>query len=356
MSLVGFPHRPLRIAPQELRKVLTNDCNDAVEGSRRPAFIGNASKNQGHAKARRLVIRVIDVSEFTRAIPFQWWKTLKQEHGVTGAVIQAWGGGPEPGRQNSYWAQQSIGALDAFGNGGVASYVWPPRDIGIALNWMKAQAPEVYDLQRFVALDVEAGAGVSGANVRTVIHGGQVPFIYVSPGGWNSIMGHSQSFSHIPLWLAGYPNRIGAMHWNVPAAQHPHATVPATVDVGEQTYLPFGGWTEARGWQFDGTTPYRGETLDLNVFEEGVFGGDAPAEEDDMINLWLLRVEGDTAVWLSNLVHKWLITDELIMDELRFIGVRSTSSGRAFPVRQEFLDAIPLAEGEFPTTGAHDHE
>jgi hypothetical protein len=151
---------------------------------------------------------------------------------------------------------------------------------------MKRASPTLYQLQRFVALDVEAGAGVSDANVRTVRRGDQVPFIYASPGGWNSIMGHSVSFVHIPLWMAGYPRRFGYVHWDVPAASHPHALIPATVQVGEWHYLPFGGWEHATGWQFDGTTPYRGETLDLNVFRDGIFteGGKTVAEVTELKN------------------------------------------------------------------------
>lgn len=218
-----------------------------------------------------MTTRAIDVSEFTREIPFSWWKRIRDEHGVTAAVIQAWGGGPNAGRRNDYWVQQSEGARLAFGNGGIASYVWPSRDVGIALDYMKRESRILYTLQRFVAADVEAGAGVSDANIRTIRQADQVPFIYASPGGWNSIMGHSVSFAHLPLWMAGYPRRFGYVHWNVPAADHPHTLVPATVEVGEEHYLPYGGWRKAVGWQFDGTTPYGNETLDLNVFRAGIF-------------------------------------------------------------------------------------
>ncbi len=157
---------------------------------------------------------------------------------------------------------------------------------------MKRESTALFGLQRFVALDVEAGAGVSSANVQTVRHRGQVPWVYVSPGGWANIMAGNASFSHIPLWLAGYPRRFGRVHWDVPAASHPHALIPATVQVGEWHYLPFGGWNEAAGWQFDGTTPYRNETLDLNVFRDGIFGkGDETvAELDELKNL--MRVAG----------------------------------------------------------------
>ena len=239
-----------------------------------------------------MTVRVIDVSEFTREIPFSWWQKLREEHNVRGAVIQAWGGGPIAGRQNFYWAQQSEGARRAFGNGGIASYVWPPRDVGIALDYMKRESTALFDLQRFIALDVEAEAGVSSANVQTVRHAGQVPWVYVSPGGWSSIMAGSTSFSHVPLWLAGYPRRFNRMHWDVPSPAHPHALIPATIQVGEWHYFPLGGWKNAGGWQFDGTTPYRNETLDLNVFRDGVFGkgGETVAELDVLKNL--MRVAG----------------------------------------------------------------
>ncbi len=165
---------------------------------------------------------------------------------------------------------------------------------------MERESRALFDLQRFIALDVEAGAGVSSANVQTVRHRGQVPWVYVSPGGWTDIMGHSTSFSHLPLWVAGYPRRFNRMHWNVPAAQHPHSLVPATVAVGQEHYLPFGGWIHAAGWQFDGTTPYRGETLDLNVFIDGVFGAeDSVEEEDDMKAHVAYSAEGNNAVWLA---------------------------------------------------------
>ena len=205
--------------------------------------------------------RVIDVSEFTGTIPYSWWERLRDEHNVKGAVIQAWGGGPEAGRQNNYWSQQSEGARLAFGDGGIASYVWPPRDVGEALVYMEAQSSSLMKLQRFIALDVEAGAGVTLEQVGLTRELGQVPYIYASPNSWRTIMGNTTRFSHVPLWMAGYPQRFGYVHWT-------------TIEKGEARYLPFGGWTSVHGWQFDGTTPYRNETLDLNVFRDGIFGGE----------------------------------------------------------------------------------
>ncbi len=211
--------------------------------------------------------RVIDVSEFTGPIPESWWVRLRDEHNVKGAVIQAWGGGPVSGRWNVHWRQQSEGARKALGDGGIASYVWPSRDIGAALAYMQEISLKLFRLQRFIALDVEAGAGVTSRDVQLVSMYQQEPWIYASPGGWSNIMGSDRSFHDLPLWMAGYPRRHGEVHWG------------RTIDEGVRRYLPFGGWNDLQGWQFDGTTPYRGESLDLNVFREGVFAREVDVEE-----------------------------------------------------------------------------
>ena len=74
------------------------------------------------------VIRVLDVSEFTREIDPSWWISARDVQGVRAAVIQAWGGGYIAGRKNVHLKQQLAGAQAA--GLGVAVYCWPPKDWG----------------------------------------------------------------------------------------------------------------------------------------------------------------------------------------------------------------------------------
>lgn len=225
-------------------------------------------------------IRGVDVSEFTLDIPRHWWEWLYGEHGVSAAVIQAWGGGPRPGRRNDLWAQQARGAVGAGLQ--IAAYVWPSRSVGAALAYMRGSDRRMYELTRFVALDVEAGAGVSHDDVVAVTGAGKVPYIYASPGGWGDIMGGSTAFSNLPLWLAGYREGPGGDgYYRVRWAAHGR---PESIAHGESHYLPMGGWRHAAGWQFTGTArlvdPHgHVETADLNMFKAEAFrprddGGD----------------------------------------------------------------------------------
>lgn len=217
------------------------------------------------------VIRVLDVSEFTREIDPSWWVSARDVQGVRAAVIQAWGGGPVAGRENVYFAQQLAGARAA--DLGVATYIWPPKGWAAALQ-------HIGDLKQqlaFVALDMEAGASVERAHVDGVIAAGLRPVIYTNPSDWASTMNASVEFADVALWLARY-------HWRAPSGEGFYRLRwDITIDRAFGSSTAVGGWprntNKLAGWQFAGTTQLGVESVDLNLFYASAF---EIGEEDEM--------------------------------------------------------------------------
>ncbi len=215
------------------------------------------------------VIRVVDVSEFTGEIPPAWWGELHRVHDVRAVILQSWGGGNVPGRSNAYFHQQLMGALAAGMK--AAAYVWPPEDWSSAIHHIGADKRHL----AFLALDIEAGRGVAEAHLEGVRAQGLKAVIYTNPNDWQNIMGGTLDFSHEALWLARY-------HWRAPEGQLYALRWDITIDRAFGNYSAVGGWrrdtSKLAGWQFTGTTKFRLETLDLNLFYESAFD----MEDDDM--------------------------------------------------------------------------
>jgi hypothetical protein len=194
------------------------------------------------------MLRGVDVSEFTREIPPQWWKDLRDEHNVEVAIVQCWGGGPNPGRSNTYFEQQARGALDAGLM--IGTYCWPPRDAQYAVNFVRDSSVPL----KVFALDVEAGAIAIPGDATIVTNAGFDPWLY---GNRYTIEGlpHREALRDLPLWLARYPHASGPVYW--PEYYAPYG-------LGD----PVSQWPNPQGWQFQGTTAYQGETMDLNLFRD----------------------------------------------------------------------------------------
>lgn len=215
------------------------------------------------------IIRAVDVSEFTREISPEWWRMVRDQHSVKAAVIQAWGGGPNRGRQNDYFLQQLNGAIAAGLH--VAAYCWPPRDWQQAIGWINGSRQHI----AFFALDIEAGAGVTREMVDGVRAAGYRPVIYTNPNDWNGIMHGTIGFSDEALWLARY-------HWRAPTGQLYAVRWDVGIDKAFGTAQAVGGWKrdtkKIAGWQFTGTAQLGAETVDLNLFYESAF--DLPEGDD----------------------------------------------------------------------------
>lgn len=214
------------------------------------------------------LIRVVDVSEYTTTIPHSWWTQLRDEYGVKAAVIQAWGGGYVPGRRNEHYGQHVEGALKA--DMGVATYVWPPHEYERAFQWIEWCGYK--EELALYAHDVEQGAGVTQLYLEDADQWlGRESWIYASPSSWNRIMGGGQQYASRSLWLARYPRspeRHGGNTVWWPPRYNPFASYRV------------GGWQEARGWQFQGTTRISGESCDLNLFHADAFDR-LPKEEEE---------------------------------------------------------------------------
>jgi hypothetical protein len=196
------------------------------------------------------VVRAVDVSGWTGEISPAAWQSMRSS-GIELAIIQGYGGTPGGLGPNPHAKQQSAGASDAGIQ--VAAYSWPPAEWRTAFLAVVVRAPV-----SFVALDVEAGVGVTRLIVAQVKAAGLRPVIYASVSTWSEIMNDVTAYADVPLWDAGGRRYHGAIAW------------PATL---EEERVPYGGWDRRIGWQWHGTTPLFGASVDLSIFDrEFVFG------------------------------------------------------------------------------------
>lgn len=268
----------------------------------------------------RQVLRAVDASEWTGPIRRDVFRLLRQDRGVTVFLAQAWGGGPIGDRRNEYYHQAVDNALAEGCK--VAAYCWPPSDWENCLEWMQGTREPVTTL----ALDVEAGAGVTPAMVQGLRTKGVSPVIYGSPSSWASIMGGSVDpvYAACPLWLARYvySNPAEAGVW------WPNDLQDA---FGGYTV---GGWTPETlgGWQFQGSTPIYGETFDLNLVYADML--DHQGTEENMEELLRRMAELQETVNLtrwSQAVADRIRADVALLDDAAAVikGGRRLAAGQA---------------------------
>lgn len=233
-------------------------------------------------------IRVIDLSEYTGPVLLANARRMTERWNVQGVILQAWGGGNVPGRQNEHFHQ----AVDVFREVGITAidpYVWPPRDWQGAIDW-------IGDYKRFMSgalyLDVEAGAGVSDAMIDGVRQAGWEPRIYASPSSWTRIMGNTNRYADLKIWVARYLLRFrrtdGFYQPGFDVDFPNHAFGPSG---------PFGGWVtkDVVGWQTTGTVPnFAGESVDTSIFFRSAFQVGAepiPTPPDDEEDETMLKAQ-----------------------------------------------------------------
>lgn len=239
------------------------------------------------------MMRVVDFSEFQRLPSQEWFNGLVTEHGIEGVVIQGWGGGPNQGRQNDYYHSASYRASVAGLK--LATYIWPSEDAGRALYYV--DDPEGDRRPDWVGLDIESGSRPLDRDPALVKAAGYLPVAYTFPYYWNTTLGNPKVWGDLPLWLSrGYYSN------NHPQRQQvwwPAFYLPFGAFVGQ-----VGAWSQAIGWQFQGTTPLTagGQTVgvDLNIFKEWPaptreLETEKEAEEDEMK---LVKTEDSRSVWL----------------------------------------------------------
>lgn len=220
------------------------------------------------------VMRAVDVSAWTQDIAPQAWESMKS-WGIELAIIQGYGGGPEGLGRNHSAPQQARGAVSA----GLllAGYSWPPSAVIQALDNLKGAGPLL-----FMALDVEAGAAVFRSHVDAVASANVHPVIYTSRSQWVEIMSNDEAYSDVDLWEAFYPWGRIATGW------------PTTINTG---LAPPPGLPRRVGWQWRGTTPLFGESVDLSVFDRAwvlSLGG----QEDEMAAVpRLVQMPGAPAIY-----------------------------------------------------------
>lgn len=224
-----------------------------------------------------LTIRVIDLSEWTGPVPVENARRMADEYQIEGAILQAWGGGGVPGRRNEYFHQ----AVASFREAGITNldpYIWPPSDWRAALDW-------IGESQQYMSgaayLDVEAGAGVNDGIIEGVRRAGWEPRIYASPSSWAAVMGGTNRYSHLKLWLARYLYRFRRTDG--------YYTPGFDVRFPEEAFSIYGigGWKveDLVGWQTTGTVPdFCGESVDSSIFYRSAFRPEPepiPDEEED---------------------------------------------------------------------------
>jgi hypothetical protein len=218
-------------------------------------------------------IRVVDLSEWTGAVPVENARRMVREYNVQGVILQAWGSGHVPGRRNEFFHQASI-AFRVTGITNIDPYIWPPSDWRQALEWITRHDDTRQSLSGALYLDVEAGAGVDDDIINGVRQAGWEPRIYASPSSWATIMDNTTRYSDLKLWLARYLLRFKRDDgYYLPGFD---VVFPRDALAG---YI--GGWLtrDLVGWQTTGTVlDFCGESVDCSVFHLSAF----QQEEDHM--------------------------------------------------------------------------
>ena len=101
---------------------------------------------------------------------------------------------------------------------------------------------------------------------ESIIRGaGFEPGIYTSITMWTKMCANISAFNHLPLWDAHY----------LPAGS------PQPPDM--TGFRPYGGWTAATMWQYQGTTELCGHSVDLNVALDVSVGTPDPLVQADAV-------------------------------------------------------------------------
>lgn len=280
------------------------------------------------------MMRVVDFSEY-QGLPSQnWFNGLVAEHGVTGVVIQSWGGGPNRGRRNDYYYNAAYRAEIAGLR--LATYIWPSEDASQALYYVDAA---VHDrLPDWVALDVESGSHPLDRDPALVREAGYIPVAYTFPHYWNQTIGNPRVWGELPLWLSrGYYSNSHPMRGQVwwPAFYDPFGSFVGRV----------GAWSQAIGWQFQGTTALTagGQTVgvDLNIFREWPTPTrePEPEKEADQDAMKLVKTADSRSVWLVGGGVRKYIANPQTLGMLRYM-MSINQGGGDVPIEEldwEFL-------------------
>ena len=136
------------------------------------------------------VIRVLDVSEFTREIDPSWWISARDVQDVRAAVIQAWGGGYIAGRKNVHLKQQLAGA-QAGGLGVARDFAFEllgePHELSATFatvhrTGQRGQHDQIVDGTKFADHASERPVGSTSIGVIAGKHGGHGRG-WTKPGG-----------------------------------------------------------------------------------------------------------------------------------------------------------------------------
>lgn len=287
-------------------------------------------------------MRWLDASAYTEELAPSFLQAAV-ENGVEGLAVQLHGGNPLGTGLNQHRNQQ----LDLARSLGLrlAGYSWPSSAAGFAID-----STPGYDLD-FVGLDVEAGYGMTRADVNDAIARGVQPVKYASPHTWSTIMGNTNAFRDVDTWLAYYL-QTGWKDWN--QVQH------LKLLDGSRTMMV----------QIQGTTTLQDDQFDLNVADRAWFPtAPAPPQEDEMRVIKIVPPvtlqnyhEGQTFVlgemgkrWIDdpNELAAYLQAGYVLSDVLDFqianvpdIPLPLTESKTRQIVREEII---------LPTDGSHSH-
>jgi len=201
-----------------------------------------------------MAIKALDISAWQKCPPGVWFDTLKAD-GYELVICSAYGSGPT-GTGPNPWLKDVFRSAKTSGLE-IATYSWPSSAVDSALR----NCGEYLSDLLFMALDIEAHAGVTEANVNTVEDTGIQPIIYTNLSSWTTIMLNTSRFSHLPLWDAG--GRL--------------PSYPPSDEM--QWFVPYGGWEKRVGWQYWLDVPYKGVQVDQDIFNTDFIEGLTMNEE-----------------------------------------------------------------------------
>lgn len=279
-------------------------------------------------------MRWLDCSSFTGQLAPSFVDAVVA-NGVEGLAVQLFGGTPGGTGLNPYRFQQ----LDLARSRGLrlAGYSWPPSTVPFAI----VETPG-YEFD-FVALDVEAGAGMTRLDVDAVRALGGRPVKYASPHTWSTIMGNTSAFADVDTWLATYFQQ-GWKPWE------------------QVSGLGLGDGARTMMVQIQGTTTLLDDQFDLNVADRAWFTS-IPEEDTDMFlvqtETGALYLVGSTGkVHLSPeaaSIYGAVLPPPTTALQAEMDAVPDALLGPSIEALQKDVTAIKAALVDNPT-GAHTHE
>jgi GH25 family lysozyme M1 (1,4-beta-N-acetylmuramidase) len=204
----------------------------------------------------------LDVS-FSAHLVTPAWCAARKAEGWDVLICNAWTGNQSPkGVEQALWDAREAGMITeayyvphAFQT---PEYHLAKARQAIGAEWehLRHVYPDVEDIRSGDSIGMQWQPAHLRDSLNLIIAAGGTPGIYTGRGVWLQL-GNWQTFNDVPLWDANYLTR---------------------------EWIPYGGWAERYGHQYQGTTNLDGVEVDLNTFTDPAVAVDWYAEMVEQLN------------------------------------------------------------------------